>query len=102
MLLMSGGAPSSPAEAAGPDSAATALTGAGVARDTMISRTTSSAAKASPAMTHGVRSAGAPAAPDPDPIPRPHPGQNRAPGPTAPPQCRQADAPLGAPQLEQN
>jgi hypothetical protein len=101
MLLMAGGVSSSPAAVDGAASAAAALIGAGEVRDIMISRTISNAAKASPAIAQGVRSP-APPDPDPDPIPRPHPGQNRAPGPIADPLWRQACAPRGAPQLEQN
>src|SRR6476646_8751978 len=102
MLLMSGGVPPSPSVSpgAGPVSAAVA-TGVDGVRETINSRPTSSATRAAPAMIQGVRSARSLVAAEPAARPCPHAGQNFAPAVTAPPQWRQAEAPLGAPQFEQ-
>src|SRR6476661_3075992 len=95
--LMSGALPSSPG---GPADAAVAATVASAGgRATITSTATNTAARAVPAMIHGVGSArtprGAPVASCP------HAEQNRAPGASAAPHCGQGAATRGAPQAEQ-
>src|SRR4051794_10773176 len=102
MVLRSGGlSPSDSTAPTSPCSAAASGTRAGAWRTRVNSSMPSSPASATPATTHGVRSADPAAAERRSPTPRPQLAQKRAPAVRAPPHREQGAPPRGVPQAEQ-